>query len=407
MRLLFISRDEFPPTRPDVDVLFVHELTARGLLIDWILVPAAGGARAQMLEWNGGKVWLSAQVKSGPAWNKALNRLRGWRNEWRAIGLMRSGAYDVLQIKDRFLTCLLPWLLVRVLGHKIHFTYWLSYPYHEEYRERAQTAGFPRKLVLGARAIFTEAIIRRIVVPLADRIFVQSDTMKSDLLRLGASERQLTAVPMGIDTHKVPPLPMVEMRPEIIYLGSISRVRHLDFLIRVMGIVLKSRPDAKLKLIGKGELKGDQEFLSAEALRLGIQDSVEFVGQLPQVEAWSLLASATVCVSPVFPSPIFIPSSPTKLTEYMALGKASVANDIPEQKKLLEQSGAGLCVQWNENEFADAILKLLADPQLCREMGCIGAAYVTEHRSYTHIASMVKASYDAVIAGRETVAGHE
>jgi hypothetical protein len=38
------------------------------------------------------------------------------------------------------------------------------------------------------------------------------------------------------------------------------------------------------------------------------------------------------------------PASPTKLVEYMALGKAVVANDHPDQRMVLEQSGAGICV---------------------------------------------------------------
>ncbi len=37
-------------------------------------------------------------------------------------------------------------------------------------------------------------------------------------------------------------------------------------------------------------------------------------------------------------------ASPTKLVEYMAMGKAVVANDHPEQKRVIEESGAGYCV---------------------------------------------------------------
>ena len=46
----------------------------------------------------------------------------------------------------------------------------------------------------------------------------------------------------------------------------------------------------------------------------------------------------------------------------MALGKAVVANDHPEQRRVIEESGAGICVPYAEQPFAAAIVRLLEDP---------------------------------------------
>ena len=84
------------------------------------------------------------------------------------------------------------------------------------------------------------------------------------------------------------------------------------------------------------------------------------------------------------------PASPTKLVEYMALGKAVVANTHPEQRLLIEQSGCGYCVPWEESAFAEAILTLLAQPELARAMGERGRRYALEHRAYGRIADVVE-----------------
>ena len=100
--------------------------------------------------------------------------------------------------------------------------------------------------------------------------------------------------------------------------------------------------------------------------RLGLQSSVVFVGQLPQAQALKFVREADVCSSPFFPTPILRSASPTKLVEYMAMGKAVVANDHPEQKRVIEESGAGYCVPYEEQPFADAIVRLLKDPEGAR-----------------------------------------
>jgi glycosyltransferase involved in cell wall biosynthesis len=106
---------------------------------------------------------------------------------------------------------------------------------------------------------------------------------------------------------------------------------------------------------------------------------------------------ADVCASPFFPTPVLRSTSPTKLVEYMAMGKAVVANDHPEQKRVIEESGAGYCVPFEEQPFAAAIVKLLEDPQAARRMGDRGRRYAVEHRGYGVIADAVEKRLQSVV----------
>ena len=81
----------------------------------------------------------------------------------------------------------------------------------------------------------------------------------------------------------------------------------------------------------------------------------------------------------------------------MALGLPVVANDHPEQRLVLEQSRAGECVAYDEQAFADAILRIINDPAAAAAMGARGRAYVEQHRNYGSIAAMVAQKYRDVI----------
>jgi glycosyltransferase involved in cell wall biosynthesis len=164
-------------------------------------------------------------------------------------------------------------------------------------------------------------------------------------------------------------------------------------------------PQVKLYLVGKGEHPEDEPFLMEEARRIGVLPSVVFVGQLPQQQALRYVQDADVCVSPFYPTPILNSTSPTKLVEYMSLGKAVVANTHPEQQLLIGQSGCGYCVPYEEQAFSDAIVKLLRSPEQALAMGERGRRYVLEHRSYGKIADLVERELLDVVAGAHPVAG--
>jgi glycosyltransferase involved in cell wall biosynthesis len=86
-------------------------------------------------------------------------------------------------------------------------------------------------------------------------------------------------------------------------------------------------------------------------------------------------------------------TSPTKLVEYLALGRPVVATDHPEQRRVLAESGAGICVPFDEKELAEAILELLAHPEAAEDMGARGRAWVEANRSYSIIADRLDAVY--------------
>ena len=108
------------------------------------------------------------------------------------------------------------------------------------------------------------------------------------------------AVPMGIDVKRfaeleAPAAPLIDpAEPSILYLGTLIKVRRLDFLVRVLALVRQYVEGAKLYLVGRGDDPTDEAVLRAETERLGLESAVVFVGQLPQAQALQYVRDAAV-----------------------------------------------------------------------------------------------------------------
>jgi glycosyltransferase involved in cell wall biosynthesis len=400
LRILVVSSDTFPPTRVDVAVLFGAELAARGHEIDWILQSEEACQHAYVSQWGSGRVWVGATDLGQSLFSRIRKHALGIANDWRLFSRLRQGRYDAVEVKDKFLSGIFAVIASRLF--RTRFIFWLSYPFPEHYLQRARdgTARYP--LLYRIRGLAFKILLYRLLLPAADHIFVQSEQMRADIAAEGIPADRMTAVPMGVRAELCAPAEPSRDRkllpadiPAILYLGSLNKVRKLDFLIRAFARVRIAVPGARLYIVGRGDDPTDEEFLRSEAARLELQSSVVFVGQLPQADALGFVREADVCVSPI--PQILRAASPTKLVEYMAMSKAVVANDHPEQKRVIEESGAGYCVPWEEQPFADAIVSLLNHPETAQAMGERGLQYVLEHRTYAAIATAVERQFLDVV----------
>jgi len=310
---------------------------------------------------------------------------------------LKRHRYSLVQIKDKYLGALPALLAARLRGVPVF--YWLAYP-HGEASLYAASSGVARYGVLyRLRGMLQRWLLYRVIMPACTHVFVQSEQMRLDVAREGIPLERTTAVPSSLNlrdldsTEPSAKAAPAAQPPTIVYLGTLLRERQLDFIVRAHARVVAAMPDAHLTFVGSGWMPDDEDLLRREAERLGIADRVTITGWLPMAEAWQHVRRAALCVSPYLPVPILRSTSPTKLIEYMALGKPVVANDHPEQADVLRQSGAGLVCGWNESEFAAAMIELLKDPVRSAQMGVAGRRFVAEHRTHWAMVELVAGRY--------------
>jgi glycosyltransferase involved in cell wall biosynthesis len=384
--------------RVDVAVLFGEHLGRSLFDIDWILFDPDPSPAWRQGTWNGAPAcWIgrpAGEDLRAAVWMKFIELAADLRTFWMAL----RGDYDVIQVRDKFVSALLCLIAARLRGRL--YTYWLSYPFPESrvLDAREGRARIPAVSWIGGK--LSGWLLYKIIMPRADHVFVQSEQMKRDVAAEGVAPDKMTPVPMGVDEDLLD-LPRQSIEPgTVLYLGTLVRVRRLEVLLEAMIEVRRAHSRARLIFVGEGDSPQDRAFLEGEARRLGVADAVEFTGRMPMRDALDRVARAAVCVSPFYPTFVLRSTSPTKLVEYMALGRPVVANDHPEQAEIIASSGAGLCVSWSADQFASAITALLRDPDKAEEIGARGPSYVKENRTYRAISRNLGSVYNQVLVGK-------
>lgn len=404
IRLYCTTNEDFPLKLVDVVDLFFRELKARGVEQEWYSRNRTPGPlRRDIIA--GVPVIVPPWTPRFGAIGKLISVLLYWLLD--AAMLMRFlwRPVDVIQVRDKYFAAVIGLLVARLRGRV--FTVWLSYPFPEHSFEQADIEHGLRRFHSRLNGHIGTMLLYRTAMRFADHCFVQSEQMKLDLHEFyGLPLSSMTAVPMGVaesvrdvEPHLNRP---VEHGPNdvqtVIYVGTLHRVRRLEVMMDAFIAVARARPNVRFQIVGDGTDPSDRERLESLVVAAGMSSRFEFTGFIPIAKAWESIAMADVCVSPFYTNRVLRVASPTKLVEYLAFGKPTVANDHPEHSRVLRDSGGGVCVPWSVEGFADGILQCLDDPVTARQMGEKGRAWVLANRTYGRLADQVLAVYERLIA---------
>ncbi len=391
LRMLYLVGGPGNAERVDVSDLFARRIAATGLQVDYVIFGLHETRAWQEIEWRGAKAWVVGRSKRGGVVGALVSKFYELFSDLRTFWKALVGHYDIIQIRDKFVVGVLCLIAAKLRGRV--FIYWISYPFAEcrIVDGKEGNSRFPRLSIMGGHTAMW--LLYKIIMPFADHVFVQSEQMKSDIAEHGIEPSKMTPVPMAVAEELLDIAPSDIEADTILYLGTLIRVRRLETLIESLQIVRQTRPNAQLIFVGEGDSPEDRQFLEARSTELGLDAAVKFTGMLPMTEAHGYVSRAAVCVSPFYPIPILLSTSPTKISEYMALSRPVVANAHPEQSLIIADSQAGICVEWSAENFAEAILQLLNDPDAAEEMGRRGREYVRANRTYAVVAPAVADMY--------------
>jgi glycosyltransferase involved in cell wall biosynthesis len=146
--------------------------------------------------------------------------------------------------------------------------------------------------------------------------------------------------------------------------------KSVDVFIDAAPAVLEQVPDARLAVVGNGELRGE---LEQRAHSLGLSERLRFFDFQPP--AARQLASLDVFV---------LPSSweafPISVLEAMACGVPQLATDVGGTREAVAEGETGLlCPPGDPAALADRLVRLLRDEDLRRRMGEASRQRFDEH----------------------------
>ena len=395
-RLFFAVPDYYPPWRLDVDELFAQQMPKFGMVVTWSMRRDIAGP-CILTEHRGQSVYLPLKFPVNGVVGKIINKLTQYACEVVLFSHLLFGPhFDIIQVRDRrYLFAFFGWLVARAQGAK--FIYWSSYPFPEHLMEMGLAKQGVARAFYWLYGQLSWFYVYRFIMLVADHVFVQSEQMLRNVSGYGVPAEKMTSVSMGVpprilDWAKFHTKKNVR-RGEVVYVGTLARVRRMGVIIEAFSLVRKCNSNVHLIMVGQGDTPDEQLELEVLVSQLGLTHDVTFTGFMPMEKAWDRVARAEVCLSPIYPTPVLDVGSPTKLIEFMALGRPVVASKHPEQTAILSESGAGLCVSWGAESFAKAILELLRNPEIANRMGACGPPWVEANRTYDKLAAEVYVRY--------------
>ncbi len=224
--------------------------------------------------------------------------------------------------------------------------------------------------------------IEDVVLQQADLVVVISEVLKEELLQRGVSADRILCNPNGVDT--VVYHPQVDCT-EVIekyglidnfvfgFIGTFGPWHGVDVLVDAYAELLlrdeRLEKSTKLLLIGDGNLK---EKIVAKIAQLGIQNNCILTGIVPQAQGPAYLAACDVLISPhvnnADGSRFF--GSPTKIFEYMAMGKPIIASRLEQIKEVIQHEVTGLLVTPGDvSGLSQAMNALYRDSAVRKRLG--------------------------------------
>lgn len=197
----------------------------------------------------------------------------------------------------------------------------------------------------------------------ASHLFIVVDEMKGRLLEKGIPSENITVVGNTVAAEEFLSLPIeAKLTREfgghfvIAYIGGFSSHRGLDTAIKAMPTILREMPNARLLLVGDGEMMPILKALTAE---MRLNNAVLFTGWQPFERVPSYIAASTVCIVPHASTEQTEASGPHKLFQYMLMGKPVVVSSCRSLRRIIEETGAGVVFEAGDSDsFAQAVLKL-------------------------------------------------
>jgi glycosyltransferase involved in cell wall biosynthesis len=232
--------------------------------------------------------------------------------------------------------------------------------------------------------------------PMADGTVVISRALGRRAESMGISGADILYLPPGADPAAIRTTPLREARAAcglpvqghlIGYLGNIYQ-RDADLLFDTLARL--RAPGARLLMVGEPGCR----------IADYVKDRVTVTGRLPFEKMVDHLSACDVLALPLSDTIANRGRWPSKINEYVAVGRPTVACDVGDVAGLLRDNDIGLLVRPDASEFAERLDELLADPARAAAMGDRAREIARTSYSQDAVADKLEDFYRRTIAAR-------
>lgn len=239
-------------------------------------------------------------------------------------------------------------LILKVLGYR------LVYDIHEYYSEilTARLAEGPLKRI--SRATISAAI-ERVPSRLVDAVVFPTNALKNAIC--GDPRAVVLVNHIRVETARISVEEPSGVDHDLVFMGSLSPFRAQP-LLRMLELILHSRPEARLLLLGIPD--ATKEWMLAHAPTEAVRRAMTFHPKVPHDQVPRVIARARVGFNYHPMERRFLVAIPMKVYEYMAAGVAVVTTRFPELEQQLVDGRDVVFVDGDDQEaYAAAVVRLL------------------------------------------------
>lgn len=252
----------------------------------------------------------------------------------------------------------------------------------------------------------------------ADLVVVVSRAMADEVIERGIPEEKVLVNPNGVNPEQYhPDVPGNEVRRRyglenklvVGFIGTFGPWHGAEGLVEAAARIRALHPNAfqdlHFLLIGDGP---QMALVRGRVDEHGLHGHVTLPGRVPQEHGPSHLAACDILASPHVPNLDGTPfiGSPTKLFEYMAMGRAIVASELDQIGEVLEHGKTGwLVTPGDPDALARGILSLAGDSQLRNRLGENARRIAETQHSWDAHTRRILAALRARLRGRPVQEG--
>src|SRR3989344_7400971 len=194
----------------------------------------------------------------------------------------------------------------------------------------------------------------------ADATWNVSPAMPEARQKLGYKMDKLSPqlyAPNAFFRSQIKYLDLSKVKPySIVYAGTMGPENGPDLAIQAMPKILKKFPKATLTLAGGG-IKADEENLKELIKKLKLEGKVDYRGFIPtNEEMLDIVRRSRVSIAPyrAIENSVRWYADAVKIRTSLACGVPVIATQVPPMGKEAERQGAGMVVEDNVEQLADA-----------------------------------------------------
>jgi glycosyltransferase involved in cell wall biosynthesis len=229
----------------------------------------------------------------------------------------------------------------------------------------------------------------------ADKLVAVAQSVAQELRLYDVNPRQVSVLGNGVDTAIFAPCERQDApaEPYVLTAGRLAPRKGLEDLIRCAELVVGQIPNLRFLIAGAGPL---EQALQAEIARRKLETRVTLLGHIAdRAEMLRLYQGAAAYVHAAHYEGL-----PTVLLEAMACGRPVVATAVSGALDVVQDGRNGLLTPpRNPQRMAEAIVRLLQDPDLGRRLGQAAHATIQERYSWHVVSRSYLAQYEALLAG--------